>query len=246
MTEEQWLVCDNAHHMIWALFSRSRGGRIKDERFRRVGIACCRRVAAALPGGSSPALDILEDFIDSRDSARLADARKAHGAAMKAGAEAPFGEQARRWAAAAVIQCARGKPTMAALANQKALGAMAEIKAAEGGWGTDKRKDIARYRAAEHAELAVQAALVRDIFGNPFRPVSVDPAWLTPTVVSLVQAAYDERPLPSGELEPARLAVLADALEEAGCTDAEILTHLRSPGPHVRGCWALDLVLGKE
>jgi hypothetical protein len=46
--------------------------------------------------------------------------------------------------------------------------------------------------------------------------------------------------------DPQRLAVLADALEEAGCNDAEILTHLRSPGPHVRGCWALDLILGKQ
>ena len=58
--------------------------------------------------------------------------------------------------------------------------------------------------------------------------------------------AYDERLMPSGELDLGRLAVLSDALEEAGCTSAEILTHLRSPGPHVRGCWALDLILGKS
>jgi hypothetical protein len=64
--------------------------------------------------------------------------------------------------------------------------------------------------------------------------------------VSLAQAAYDERNLPSGHLDNARLAVLSDALEEAGCTDADILSHLRSPGLHVRGCWALDLVLAKE
>jgi hypothetical protein len=52
--------------------------------------------------------------------------------------------------------------------------------------------------------------------------------------------------LPSSELDTARLTVLADALEEAGCGDGEMLGHLRSAGPHVRGCWALDLVLGKE
>jgi hypothetical protein len=91
-----------------------------------------------------------------------------------------------------------------------------------------------------------QSVLFREIVGNPFRPVTIDLAWLTPTVVSLAQAAYDERILPSGELDVARLAVLADALEEAGCADAAILSHLRSPGPHVRGCWALDLILGKE
>ena len=67
-----------------------------------------------------------------------------------------------------------------------------------------------------------------------------------PQVVGLAQAAYDQRELPAGTLDPARLAVLADALEEAGCTDQTILYHLRGPGPHVGGCWAVDLLLGKE
>jgi hypothetical protein len=65
-------------------------------------------------------------------------------------------------------------------------------------------------------------------------------------VLKLAQAAYDNRLLPSGLLDNGCLAILADALEEAGCTDADILSHLRGPGPHARGCWALDLVLGKE
>jgi hypothetical protein len=65
-------------------------------------------------------------------------------------------------------------------------------------------------------------------------------------VTALAQSAYDERLLPSSELDPANLAVLADALEDAGCTEAAMLDHLRGPGPHVRGCWALDLLLGKE
>jgi hypothetical protein len=69
---------------------------------------------------------------------------------------------------------------------------------------------------------------------------------LTPTVKGLAQAGYEERALPSGELDLARLKVLADALEEAGCTEQSILDHLRGPGPHVRGCWALDLALGRE
>jgi hypothetical protein len=70
--------------------------------------------------------------------------------------------------------------------------------------------------------------------------------WLTATVQALAQAAYNERSLPVGTLDLSRLAVLGDALEEAGCGDDTLLTHLRSPGPHVRGCWALDLVLAKE
>ena len=64
-------------------------------------------------------------------------------------------------------------------------------------------------------------------------------------MVALARAAYDQRELPSGALDTTRLAVLADALEEAGCDQADLLTHLRGPGPHVRGCWVVDLILGK-
>jgi hypothetical protein len=88
--------------------------------------------------------------------------------------------------------------------------------------------------------------MLRDIFANPFRSVAINFTWLTPTVRNLATAAYEDRSLPSGELDPARLAVLADALEESGCNNADMLTHLRSPGPHVRGCWSVDLLLGKE
>jgi hypothetical protein len=88
------------------------------------------------------------------------------------------------------------------------------------------------------------AGFLRDVIGNPFRPVTVPAACLTPTVVSLAQAAYEHRVLPAGELEPARLAVLSDALEEAGGAP-ELLEHLRGPGPHVRGCHLLDLLRGK-
>jgi hypothetical protein len=99
------------------------------------------------------------------------------------------------------------------------------------------------------AEADTHCRLIRDIFGNPFRPVAVDPAWLTwndGAAVSLAQTVYEDRDLPRGHLDAGRLAVLADVLEEAGCTDAEILQHLRGPGPHVRGCWAVDLLLGKR
>ena len=91
-----------------------------------------------------------------------------------------------------------------------------------------------------------QAYFLRDIFGDPFRPVSLAPAWLTPAVLKLAQAAYDNRHLPSGLLDNTALAILADALEEAGCANADILSHLRGPGPHVRGCWAVDVILGKS
>jgi hypothetical protein len=92
--------------------------------------------------------------------------------------------------------------------------------------------------------------LARCVFGNPFRPVPViAPAWLQwrdGTVRKLAESAYTERTLPQGTLEPARLTVLADALEDAGYMDTELLGHLRLPGQHVRGCWAVDLLLGRQ
>jgi hypothetical protein len=93
------------------------------------------------------------------------------------------------------------------------------------------------------------ACYLRDLFGNPFHPAALDPAWLTwhdGLVGQLAQVAYDERQLPAGTLDPDRLAVLADALEEAGCQDQNILDHLRGPGPHTRGCHIVDMLLGRE
>jgi hypothetical protein len=68
---------------------------------------------------------------------------------------------------------------------------------------------------------------------------------LTPDVLALASAAYENRTLPEGTLEPAPLATLADALEAAGCIDSEVLGHLRFPGLHWRGCWAVDVILGR-
>jgi hypothetical protein len=77
------------------------------------------------------------------------------------------------------------------------------------------------------------------IFGNPFRPVSFDPNWRTSTVVALAEGVYADRAFD-------RLPILADALEDAGCGHPDILAHCRGPGPHARGCWVVDLVLGKS
>jgi len=109
-----------------------------------------------------------------------------------------------------------------------------------------RAREVAKAVGLQGVTRKSQASLLRDIFGNPFRPVALDPAWRTPTATALATAAYEERSLSAGTLDPARLAVLADALDDAGCTEAAILDHCRSPGPHVRGCFAVDLILGKE
>jgi hypothetical protein len=116
-------------------------------------------------------------------------------------------------------------------------------------WGADQRLKTAlkqvvyaapSEKRGDRAQVELQrCALVRDIFGNPFRPVTFDPAWRTSTAVALARQMYDAR-------EFSALPILADALQDAGCESAEVLDHCRGPGPHVRGCWVVDLVLGKS
>jgi hypothetical protein len=93
-----------------------------------------------------------------------------------------------------------------------------------------------RTRGAE-----AQAELIREVFGNPFQPVFFDGARACNggTVSLIADSIYADRAFD-------RLPILADALEDAGCTDAAILEHCRGPGPHVRGCWVVDLLLGKS
>ena len=84
-----------------------------------------------------------------------------------------------------------------------------------------------------------QTLLGKDIFGNPFRPVVLDPSWLTSTVVALAQGIYQDRAFD-------RMPILADALQDAGCENDDILTHCRQPGEHARGCWVVDLLTGRK
>jgi len=91
-----------------------------------------------------------------------------------------------------------------------------------------------------HVLEATALRAIREIFGNPFRPVTIDPAWLTSDVRLLATGIYNDRAFD-------RMPILADALQDAGCDNDDILNHLRdATAVHVRGCWALDLILSKE
>ncbi len=97
-------------------------------------------------------------------------------------------------------------------------------------WLVDEKTDVANEQAA---------ALLRDIFGNPFRPVAFPLEWRTSTAIALAAQMYESRDFSA-------MPILGDALQDAGCDNAGILDHCRGLGPHVRGCWVVDLVLGKE
>ncbi|VTR93106.1 Uncharacterized protein OS=uncultured bacterium PE=4 SV=1 [Gemmata massiliana] len=96
-----------------------------------------------------------------------------------------------------------------------------------------------RSGAISPVPFPIAQTVLCDLFGNPFRPVAVAPEWLTSDVLALATGIYAEKAFD-------RLPVLADALQDAGCNSDDLLNHLRSNGRHVRGCWALDLVLGKS
>jgi hypothetical protein len=92
--------------------------------------------------------------------------------------------------------------------------------------------------SAPSAEPLAWRPLLYDVFGNPFRPVTFDPEWRTDTAVALARQMYESR-------EFSAMPILADALQDAGCDNTDILAHCRDEGAtHVRGCWVVDLVLG--
>jgi hypothetical protein len=224
MTEAEWLACDDPQKMLDFL-----RGKASDRKLRLFACACCRRIWHLLVHDRSRnGIEVAEKYADG-----VAKDEELDAADDEVSASTNSGP-----AAQAVYHACFAPYHNSYYVYRHAFGAATKASAAlasnEGTQGN-----------GQHSERAAQVELLNDIFGNLFRPITSDPAWQTPTVTSLAAAAYEERSLPSGELEPARLAVLADALEEAGCREQSILDHLRSPGPHVRGCWTLDLILGR-
>jgi hypothetical protein len=220
VTEAEWLASDDPRPMLDILH-----GREHDRKRRLFAAASSRRVAHLLPETAGEAIAAAEAFADGRiDKAKLNEVFKAADAAARKA-------RSDRGAHFVVRDVAR-------LSARHSCWYVA--------WAAAELRDIPDGREGEWKR---QAALLRDILGNPFRPVSISSTvltWNDAVVVRLAQAAYEERQLPAGTLDNGRLAVLADALEEAGCTDAEVLGHLLGPGPHVHGCWAVDLCLGKS
>jgi hypothetical protein len=218
MTDTEWSVCVEPFRML-----RYQHGRpVSPRKYRLFGAACCGRGWAVLAADRFRiALDLLERFAESL------------------GAEGDKRALAEAWGLDRVVGVAPDGVASQDLAGRCIVAAMQPRDA----WWTAHWSAEAWLHRAPMGESAVLAHLLRDIFGNPFRPLTLDPAHRTPTVISLAQAAYDGRQLPSGGLDPDRLSVLADALEETGAP-GELVAHLRSPGPHVRGCWSVDLCLG--
>ncbi len=228
MTESEWLACTEPWRMkefAWDRFS--------ERKLRLFGVACCRMIWHLLPDERSRrAVEVAERYADG-----LATEEELEAASNAAGAV---------WEAD-VEQAGLGELPPPGLASQAAFTVTIPCEL----WGAAPafvEPDHIACQATRDAtaEGIAQCVLLREILGNPFRPVRLDIASRTPSVVSIAQAAYHNPILPAGTLDPAELTWLADALEDAGCHDADILGHCRHDGPHVRGCWVVDAVLGKE
>jgi hypothetical protein len=113
---------------------------------------------------------------------------------------------------------------------------MACIFAADAAVGAP-HQTVTDWEALKAAEMGKQVPLLRDIFGNPFKPTPFDPSWRSETAVSLARQMYESRDF-------SLMSIMADALQDAGCADEDILNHCRGSGPHVRGCHVVDLVPG--
>jgi hypothetical protein len=221
MTEAEWQDCTDPTAMLDYL-----RGKVSDRKWRLLACACCRRIWHLLTDPRHrEAVAVAERLADREVTPEQARA------AADASYSATFGQTVYQGFAANLL-----------VRHLSSYDDWDETNRCPPLENTNLAADAVA-EPLRQQERAAQAALVRDVF--PFRQVVLFPAWLTPTVVSLANSAYDERQLPSGEMDPGRLAILADALEEAGCDNAALLGHLRGPGPHVRGCWMLDLLLGK-
>jgi hypothetical protein len=234
MTEVEWLKSNDPEGMIAAL------GRKASKRKRRLfGCACCRRIWPLLTDERSrTAVTVAEGFADGLASGR--DLVDAETAAKIAERDADWRPNGWRRTAASASACATSKHAADAVKAWRYVSWVVEWKRAADRNVTPEDKDFHRIlKEAEDEELAEQTPLLRCIFGNPFRPVLVGPSWLTSTVVAIAEGIYADRAFD-------RLPILADALEDAGCDHADILAHCRGTGPHARGCWVVDLLLGKE
>jgi hypothetical protein len=236
MTEAEWLVCIDPQPMVWFLTRAYTpkilgiwdiGIRIEQwlgfpryktsaRKLRLFACACCRRVWDRFPDDCRQRIVIGERYAD--DEIPFRDVERA---------AAPWGT-----GAGYDSETGGGPEVDASMLPVYSDPTYSALWANEAAW-----------LAKDHgAERRVQSEVLRDIVGNPFRRVRIDHCWIvwnSGTLRELAQAIYTD-------LAFDRLPILADALEDAGCTNADILAHCRGPGPHVRGCWVIDLLLGKS
>jgi hypothetical protein len=202
--------------MLMLRFLRHRGS---ERKLRLFGCACCREIWDYIPPEAREFVENSERYADGlADEGSLLDSRVGVRALP---AHVTYSRPAEYRLISTALEAAK----------RTAMGESAE-----------PALEVARLANPGQKAWRAQCQLLRCIFGNPFCPAGVDSSWLRwndSTIPRIAQGIYEERAF-------GRLPILADALLDAGCDDEAILSHCRGDGPHVRGCWAIDLILGKE
>jgi hypothetical protein len=214
MTEAEWLRSNDVDSMVNFVERRA-----SERKMRLFGCACCRRIWDLLTDSRlRSVVELAEQYADGS-----IDQEEFRAAVDKTWPSGPVYEIGQIGAAI------------------DAVGEVIWIKDVYGAAYHVRMLTYNAFFAADESadERVTQCRLLRDVFGNPFRPVTLDDRWRTANVLDLARTIYEGRTFD-------RLPILADALMDAGCDSEEILSHCRGPGPHVRGCWVVDLVLGKE
>jgi hypothetical protein len=227
LTEQDWLTASYIDGRLVTFIDS-----LSPRKQRLFAAACCRRIWDLIPDPSHREAVLLAERVADKlvKSNRLGRVAETLDADSKRSRD-PWGRHAIQAVRCAVNPLISGTKAASTYATDAMV--IAQLGLAERSAGSRE------YFAALEQEGRHGIALLRDIAGNPFRPVALDPNWLTSTVVALAKGIYEERAFD-------RMPILADALQDAGCDSDEVLTHCRGSGPHVRGCWVVDLILGKS
>jgi hypothetical protein len=237
MTEAEWLACphDVVRH-LYAMIRFLEGREGNDRRLRLFACACCRRVWDLLQVEAARMIvELSEAYADGEVSDAELETIEDHPDLRSLAGDTSPPISRRVLDAHVATGWLSETPVHAVSISQRTSGEPAYdfIASSYNGFGLG--------RAVPRSEAAIveQMQLLRDIFANPFRAVGFPAHWHTDTSVALACQMYEARDFSA-------MPILADALQDAGCDNEDILDHCRGPGPHVRGCWVVDLVLGKE
>jgi hypothetical protein len=236
MTEAEWMACTDPQKMLEVL-----KGKAGDRKLRLFACSWLRLFACSCFGHAR------DSILDERNQRAIELAeRLAEGRAMNRNEIEVVRASARNGTAWCTILDSAWNAALHAARSGAGDAARCAIRSKT--WRGEEWWDAAWSHARDQARKT-QAALLHDLFGTlPFRPTTLPSSvrtWNGGLIERLAEATYEHRLLPSGQLDQERLAVLADAMEEAGA-DAEMVEHLRQLGPHVRGCFVVDLLTGRE
>jgi hypothetical protein len=241
VTEQEWLACTDPKPMLEFL-----EGKASRRKVRLFAVACCRRIWPHLKDERSRGLvQVFEQFADGEATLSRIRAARERAAVAQEAIHWRGGDAVDQSAAEAVLGLGNVVQIEQVLAGAcETAGEFVAHVALETGfhgrrWSTQQELHDNAFSVGESSEVAAQAALLRCIFSNPFRHVTVEPEWLFPNVTTFAHTIYDERAFD-------QMPELTVALEAAGCTNDDVLGHCRGPGKHARGCWVVDLLLGKE